>query len=106
MTAVNLGERPRATSRARRWRRRTARPKSIIATIMRGTKEEGRREEEEEWEDFMARYWHLKSRPPPVSPRDAVSIFDAEDTDLKPCAIGPELDEGVALLGRTPGDYE
>jgi len=57
-------------------------------------------EEEEEWEDFMALYWQQSTSTTtpataitPITPQQAKSLLAAEDTDLKPCIMEPELDE-------------
>ncbi|KAL9184785.1 hypothetical protein ACHAXT_012755 [Thalassiosira profunda] len=45
-----------------------------------------------EWEAFMARYW-LSAGTNHVTPAQAAAIVAEEDTDLRPCAMEPELDE-------------
>lgn len=47
--------------------------------------------DEEEWEDFMADYWC--SAPAQITPQQAKSVSAAEDSDLRPCTMQPELDE-------------
>lgn len=51
-----------------------------------------REEQEEEWEDFMAEYWQ-STHDVAITPQEAKSLLMAEDTDLQPCAMEPELDE-------------